>query len=1067
MSTPTLDLSPRPTEAHYARLTALGLKCHWLQAPQPGNKRSGKAPLDKAWQDRPYSPEPVPPPFPGANLGLRTGRVDGAPLQVIVVDLDSAEALAWAKSGALPSTAMRTQTAKGEHWYYRYPENSVKVANRCRITLPSGDKLEIDIRGDGGNVVVAPSVHYSGVQYTECEPWDQINLSEIPVYDPSWLDGRNRAAKTKPTKPAPAPQDVHVDAEETELDALPTEPPTERPGLLPEQFHARLYQNCERRLGGEQAVAALRRMAQEQNYAPDGERNNTLFQAVRLLAEWFPEATDEQLEDFARASVLATGDQAPEKELENFRDVLRRAREKFAQTDHLLLRLSKAQIELTPALIDAGVDLRSRLILTFGTGNHLVMLPDGTYSNAIWKQEKLSQHLDHPNLLGWAEKAGLAQFHFVDEKGKRKRVSWATIAERHGWPVNHWEGSFAARYSRVEGDVFIEAFAPRRRDLTPKYDQRIQDWLLALGGTEREKLLDWLAGFAEFDSPTPALVLVGARKAGKNLLAEGLARYWVAGAPIPFETTTRDFNDALQQCPLLFADEKLPVDARGRVQLDEHLRQLVTARTHVVNRKYRDAVTVRGCLRIIVATNQENFAFVGMNEESIAALAERILHIEVGPAARAYLESLGGRATTESWVKGDGLIRHVMSLAETRQIQRGDRLIVPGNGERLIEGSQYLTGPGADLCTWLCSYLEDPKEANIGPGGGGIVIEEGDVWVCPRVLFAGGEQTWQRYVRHSRSVLPPDTQLKQLFEGLSRGETRRFRVRQKYSGKRAPQAMYYKLRVSQLLRWAERFGFDTEAIQETIMGGSAPPEPGPGTPPAPDTQPVPAPNNAVTELSDTCRDEQSKRDEMCSQPVPQRHGPTLSELLSAEKAEETDVVAVSSVGELAMGMVDLGTFSEPSAEVFRTEVPAQEPGPVVTRVIRHRKPCSAARVKAGEPCVCPAPKETKRKEKPRLERDSSYYTPGVCVWADELRANPPATEQAAVEFFAPRLTLAMRDRPSTYARLTAAYRAYRGRLRGDWKPSDAAETAIETWFDAGDRPWCMDVSLEPVQGGVS
>jgi hypothetical protein len=80
---------------------------------------------------------------PGANLGIRTGMVEGALVALVVVDLDSADAIEWAKEN-LPTTPIRTVTGRGEHWFYRHPGSS---------PIRNGVKLRgqaIDVRGDGG-----------------------------------------------------------------------------------------------------------------------------------------------------------------------------------------------------------------------------------------------------------------------------------------------------------------------------------------------------------------------------------------------------------------------------------------------------------------------------------------------------------------------------------------------------------------------------------------------------------------------------------------------------------------------------------------------------------------------------------------------------------------------------------------------------------------------------------------------------------------------------------------------------------------------------------------------------
>lgn len=121
-----------------------------------------------------------------ANLAIVTGKISN----IVVVDIDSTDAKIWAEKN-LPITPMKTRTAKGEHWFYRYP--GVKIGNKVK----SGPhNLEIDIRGDGGYVVAPYSTHPDGYIYSEISPWTEIQIEQIPVFDPAWF--LVKAAQAKP-----------------------------------------------------------------------------------------------------------------------------------------------------------------------------------------------------------------------------------------------------------------------------------------------------------------------------------------------------------------------------------------------------------------------------------------------------------------------------------------------------------------------------------------------------------------------------------------------------------------------------------------------------------------------------------------------------------------------------------------------------------------------------------------------------------------------------------------------------------------------------------------------------
>jgi hypothetical protein len=147
---------------------------------------------------------------PDSNVGMATGFASG----VVVLDPDSPEALQWCRDN-LPFTPWRVRTSRGEHLGYRA---TTKVGNRTAVgcTLPmqerkSGDHSQchaggaickLDVRGDGGQVVMPPSVHPSGAVYQ----WAGAALpplDTLPEWNPDWIP----AAKSG-SRPAPAPRDT-------------------------------------------------------------------------------------------------------------------------------------------------------------------------------------------------------------------------------------------------------------------------------------------------------------------------------------------------------------------------------------------------------------------------------------------------------------------------------------------------------------------------------------------------------------------------------------------------------------------------------------------------------------------------------------------------------------------------------------------------------------------------------------------------------------------------------------------------------------------------------------------
>jgi putative DNA primase/helicase len=110
-----------------------------------------------------------------ANIGVATGKESG----IFALDVDprrgGAEALASleAEHGKLPETRIADTGGGGVHHLFKYPDFPVK--NSTGILGPG-----LDIKGEGGAVVVVPSLHTSGKQYR----W----RNDTPITDaPEWF----------------------------------------------------------------------------------------------------------------------------------------------------------------------------------------------------------------------------------------------------------------------------------------------------------------------------------------------------------------------------------------------------------------------------------------------------------------------------------------------------------------------------------------------------------------------------------------------------------------------------------------------------------------------------------------------------------------------------------------------------------------------------------------------------------------------------------------------------------------------------------------------------------------
>ena len=93
--------------------------------------------------------------WPEANIGMATGRLSG----LMVVDCDSEEAAKrFIESYPEARRTLQAQTGRGAHFYFCFEDG---ITNDAGKLLGPG----IDIRGQGGFVIVPPSIHANGKAY--------------------------------------------------------------------------------------------------------------------------------------------------------------------------------------------------------------------------------------------------------------------------------------------------------------------------------------------------------------------------------------------------------------------------------------------------------------------------------------------------------------------------------------------------------------------------------------------------------------------------------------------------------------------------------------------------------------------------------------------------------------------------------------------------------------------------------------------------------------------------------------------------------------------------------------
>ena len=114
--------------------------------------------------------------FPHMNIGIVTGAISG----VVVLDLDikhgrNSQDL-YKKGLYIPPTVSARSGGGGEHFFFKHSGQYVKTT--AGQLLGEG----VDIKGDGGYVVVAPSLHPSGNYYEWSVSPDDESFAELPQW---------------------------------------------------------------------------------------------------------------------------------------------------------------------------------------------------------------------------------------------------------------------------------------------------------------------------------------------------------------------------------------------------------------------------------------------------------------------------------------------------------------------------------------------------------------------------------------------------------------------------------------------------------------------------------------------------------------------------------------------------------------------------------------------------------------------------------------------------------------------------------------------------------------------
>jgi hypothetical protein len=357
----------------------------------------------------------------------------------------------------------------------------------------------------------------------------------------------------------------------------------------------------------------------------------------------------------------------------------------------------------------------------------------------------------------------------------------------------------------VDTDTMRESVCPIRNELKPTYDKRLDEWLQVFGGDFYNKLVDWLSVVPKLDLLLCALYINGEKGIGKSMLAHGLARIWTEGAPTKLSQILGEFNEALVDCPLILADEKLPKKSKWD-SITEDLREMVSTNSRELTRKYKAPSKLIGCIRLILAANNE-FLLESAQTYSRAdqeAIAQRFLYLKIGNRPAEFLNEVPRDVRKHWWDRG--IAEHTLWLHENHVVKTpGVRFEVEGDESvmhRLLMTGSYWNSM---VCEWLVRYLNDPKPFDV-QNKGLVRCIDGDLLVNEQAVIDG----WELYLGKTR-VIPETAKIGAALRALAKNSERKqlrwlgIRIRYRY------------IDIKHLFDWSERFNIgDRDKMVQTL-----------------------------------------------------------------------------------------------------------------------------------------------------------------------------------------------------------------------------------------------------------
>lgn len=545
-------------------------------------------------------------------------------------------------------------------------------------------------------------------------------------------------------------------------------------------------------------------------FAEPGSRDETMYRLAGELAKAFPEADPKHLAAHFSASVSQWTDFT----LEDVEDKIRRRLTEQATVK--ILAESAAIADAKNRIMEASGGLRTtpyteqeveaekepglkkRWILQKGRGYWFYLLGKGYYGPFLDVEATRAAH----TYLAPTSGVGTRLSELTD-LGRTRPRTINELMQDYGQiavSVTHDLNAQKTQWNPAEAALTI-APCPRR-EIEPAYDERIDLWLRELAGPLYPFLELWLSYLIHTDKPIVALFMEGPSGAGKSLLAHGVSRIWTKHGPSKLTELVSDFNASVTRCPVAFADESMPIRLRGQTA---ELREIIQSTVRPYSQKFLPLGILEGAFRIVVAANNRSIleGEDSLTVEDIKAIAGRILHVTV-PQSAEWWKQFFKAVDTTGWVSGDKIAAHALYLAAQHPLpDKRPRFLIDPPVAEISRTIAMSTTASSAIAHWLISFVLAPNRLHVGKpmsdSSWQVLIRDGQLFASTRTIVEYWE-TYQTGLDRNKGTV------RNVSKGLAAISEEQTRV----TLFRALRPRLYRIRVQDLIAWAEAVGLATE-----------------------------------------------------------------------------------------------------------------------------------------------------------------------------------------------------------------------------------------------------------------